>query len=400
MFDRLRSLFFVVIGFMIVGWLGLKIFRYFSHTTPPTFELRGIENNGTYARTAAGTIVANSSYKIATVTMALDGKEIVNKRIKAQQFEEPFSIDTTVFTDGPHTLTVEAIDTSYHRNSTVKKYIFNVDNTPLRVAFLESEYAADQGKTAHMRIQSNKKLAKAEMKLFASTYNFYAESDESTLYECFIPVSCEERPCEHMVTVNIQDLVGNATTLSCKVQVKPFEFKKQHGFTVQETKLSQEKELSMSMKILDEALEKWLKESPHKKCWSGPFEYPISVQRTSTPFGEIRMTPERGRYMHKGLDLINRPKCVVWAAQNGKVIIKDRFYLTGNTVVLDHGLGVFTLYAHLEEFADVEVGDMLKKGNPVGKLGMTGYATGYHLHWEVRVNNMPVDPTEWTSTVY
>ena len=104
--------------------------------------------------------------------------------------------------------------------------------------------------------------------------------------------------------------------------------------------------------------------------------------------------------MHQGVDLINNPKSIVWAAQIGKVIIKDRFLLTGNTVVLDHGCGVFTLYGHLEEYAELEVGDMLKKGSPVGKLGMTGNATGYHLHWEVRVNNVPVDPLEWTSKIY
>lgn len=376
------------------------MFRYFTHATPPTFELKGITQNGTYARTTHAAVTADTAYKIASVKITLDGKEILNERVKARQFEAPFTIETLSLPDGPHTLDVEAVDASYHQNRTDLRCNIFIDNTPLRVAFLDPEYAVDQGKTAHLRIQSNKKLARAEMKIFASTYSFYAESDESTLYECFIPVSCEERPLEHMVTVDIQDVVGDKAQLTTKVQVKAFEFKKQHGFTVQQSKLNQEKELSMSMKILDEALAKWVKESPRKKGWSGPFEYPISVQRMSTPFGEIRMTAERGRYMHKGIDLINRPKCVVWAAQDGKVIIKDRFFLTGNTVVLDHGLGVFTLYAHLEEFADLEVGEMLKKGNPVGKLGMTGYATGYHLHWELRVNNMPVDPIEWTNKVY
>jgi len=104
--------------------------------------------------------------------------------------------------------------------------------------------------------------------------------------------------------------------------------------------------------------------------------------------------------MHKAVDLINRPHCTVWAAQTGKVIIKDRFYLTGNTIVLDHGLGIFTLYGHLEDFADINVGSIVKKGSPIGKLGMTGYAAGYHLHWELRINNIGVDPIEWTTTVY
>ena len=98
--------------------------------------------------------------------------------------------------------------------------------------------------------------------------------------------------------------------------------------------------------------------------------------------------------------MINSPKSVVWASENGQVIIKDRYTLTGNTVVVDHGKKVHTIYAHLDSFADVEIGDKIKKGNPVGNIGMTGYATGYHLHWELRVNNVSVDPMEWTERVF
>jgi len=398
--DSFKTVVIAISTFVIVGWVGLKMFRYFSHATPPSFSLKGIENNGTYAHNANGTVSADTDYKVALISISLDGKEIVSNRIKSKQFDVPFSIDTTAVADGQHTLTIDATDASYHRNKTTKNFIITIDNTPLRVAFTDTEYNVDQGKTLLLRIQANKKLAKAEVRLFNKIHNFYPSSDESTLYECFVPIECEERPTDHMITTDVEDLVGNKTKLSCKVQVRSFEFKKQHGFTVQTSKLNEEKEISMSMRILDEALEKWSHESPKRKLWKGPFEFPVTVQRTSTPFGEIRMTPERGRYMHKGLDLINRPKCVVWAAQDGKVIIKDRFFLTGNTVVIDHGLGITTLYAHLEEFADLEIGDTIKKGNPVGKLGMTGYATGYHLHWEIRVNNVAVDPTEWTSTIY
>jgi murein DD-endopeptidase MepM/ murein hydrolase activator NlpD len=400
MIDRLRAPLIFGGCLLFFGWIGLKTFNYFTHANPPAFTLKGIDHNGSYARQASGIVSANNDYKVARITITVDGKELLTQWVKSKQFEFPFTIDTTTLADGQHTMDIEAMDSSYHANKTQKQYIFLVDNTPLRAVFADNEYRVDQGKTIHMKIQSNKPLANAEVKLFSKTFNFYPESDDSTTYECFIPVDCEERANDYMVTADIEDLVKNKAKLTCKVQIKDFEFKRQRGFTVGESKLAQEKELSMSMKILNESLEKWVNASPKKKLWSGPFEYPVEVQRMTTPFGEIRMTPERGRYMHKGVDLINRPKCVVWAAQSGKVVIKDRFLLTGNTIVIDHGLGVFTLYAHLEEYADIEVGDMIKKGNPVGKLGMTGYATGYHLHWELRVNNVPVDPLEWIKTVY
>jgi murein DD-endopeptidase MepM/ murein hydrolase activator NlpD len=64
---------------------------------------------------------------------------------------------------------------------------------------------------------------------------------------------------------------------------------------------------------------------------------------------------------------------------------------------LIHGWGIFSLFYHLDSFAgNYAVGDYVKKGNPIGKLGKTGYASGYHLHWEMRINNIEIDPLEWT----
>jgi len=104
--------------------------------------------------------------------------------------------------------------------------------------------------------------------------------------------------------------------------------------------------------------------------------------------------------MHRALDVINTPKSVIWSTQDGVVVLKDRFELSGNTVVVDHGCGVLSLFYHLDDFADIEVGQKIAKGNPVGTLGKTGYASGYHLHWETRVNNIPVDPMQWTKETF
>ena len=184
--------------------------------------------------------------------------------------------------------------------------------------------------------------------------------------------------------------------LDSKITVKAVSFPRQKGFSVAHEKLEEEKEISMSNKILEDAIAKWVEDSPNEKLWVGRFVLPIDVKRISTPFGEVRTTREKGRYLHKAVDLLNYPKSVVWASQRGRVIIKDRFLLTGNTVVIDHGVGVFTMYCHLENFSDINVGDYVEKGNPLGTLGMTGYANGYHLHWELRVGNVAVDPLQWT----
>ena len=393
--------FLILITIVALGlWVGNSLFVYFTHQSPPVVTLAGIEDNGFYTQQHTAAITAHNDYKIANVTLLIDGKEFLNNNIRSKNFELPFIIDTTTLTEGPHTLDITAADSSYHHNKTQSKIVFNVDNTPLRSSLLTQECVVDQGRTIHMKVQANKKLGQTSVKLFNKIHNFSAEADDSFVYECFIPVDCEERPSECLVTIDVQDMIKNAQKLPCRIVVRGFEFKKQRGFNVNAEKLESEKATSIDDKVLREALGKWLLESPKKKLWSGAFEYPIQVQRMTTPFGEIRMNPERGRYMHKGIDLINRPKCVVWAAQAGKVIIKDHFTLYGNTVVVDHGLGVFSLYAHLDSFANIEIGDTINKGNAVGKLGMTGYASGYHLHWEMLVNNIGVDPIEWTTKIY
>lgn len=407
MFTRLKVIGSIIVFSVIVIWGTRTMVRYFSYNTPPKITLQGLPEHAHCNKISKLTLVSDNDYKISDLAVFIDGKPIDLGRaqwISSKHMEVPLAIDTTTMHNGSHVLEAEIADASYKRNKTRSKWVFIVDNIPLRVAFFEPEYKVFQGKTLHIKIQANKQLESAKLTFLNKIYTYTPTEDGSTLYECFIPIDCEAIPQNTTITTQLEDRVHNTQTLSCPAQVCEFVFTKQKGYAIGSekisAKLSIERQISMSSSVLQEATNRWVKESPTKKLWTGPFDYPVEVLRCSTQFGELRTTPERGRYHHWGIDLINQPKCIVWASQNGKIIIKDRFEFTGNTIVIDHGLGVFTLYGHLEAFADINVGDMVKRGAPVGRLGMTGYATGYHLHWEVRVNNIPVDPIEWTNKVY
>ena len=405
MFNKLRFPLVVsgIIVFCLIGWIASSIYSYFSYNVPPKFSLNGIETESVFAKELKFTVCGDTGYKISQIGVLIDGKDVEfngTKNVGAKKFEISISTDIRTYSDGKHKLDVYAIDSSFNKNRSVQSTEFCVDNSPLMAAFIESDYKVDQGKTLHIKIQSNKKLAKAEVEFLSAKYECFPDSKGSTTYECFIPIEMEAGAADYPLTVELEDLVKNTLKLNSRVRVIEFQFPRQRGFTVKKEKLEEEKEISASAKVLDEALVRWLEQSPKEKMWHGPFELPVNVKRISTPFGEIRMTPELGRYMHRGVDLIDNPKAVVWASQIGRVIIKDRFLISGNTVVLDHGCGVFTLYFHLENFADINVGDIVKKGNPIGNLGMTGYANGYHLHWELRVRNISVDPLEWTKKIY
>jgi murein DD-endopeptidase MepM/ murein hydrolase activator NlpD len=388
---------------LVVLWIGGSTFRYFTYSATPEVRLVGMVRGGSYKGKVACSLEAQNGYKVYSTEFFVDDKPVnieQTKYIKSKEFKIPFELDTTPLAEGKHVLKMISVDSSYHANKSIDQFEFFVDNKPLQVSFEKSDYKVSQGRTLHIKLQTNKPGVAAKINLFSTDFTCCPESNDSVTYEAFIPVDCEQSSGPLVMQAEAVDKVGNTVKLSCGVVVNKVNFPRQRGFYVPAEKLNDEKEVSMDNKILNDALQKWLSNSPKQKMWSGAFEMPTVVKKISTPFGEVRVTAEKGRYLHKAIDIVNDPKSVIWASQNGKVIIKDRYLMSGNTVIIDHGLGVFTKYFHLDEFANIEVGEMVKKGSPVGKLGMTGYSNGYHLHWELSVNGVSVDPVEWTKFVF
>lgn len=124
--------------------------------------------------------------------------------------------------------------------------------------------------------------------------------------------------------------------------------------------------------------------------WTGPWGRPVAGRLTS-PFG-YRVHPIlRVRKMHTGVDLSAPSGTPIVAAGDGKVIYVGWRGGYGNTVIIDHGGGRTTLYAHMSGFV-CAAGQVVQRGQQIGRVGSTGLSTGPHLHWEVRVNGQPVNP--------
>jgi murein DD-endopeptidase MepM/ murein hydrolase activator NlpD len=111
----------------------------------------------------------------------------------------------------------------------------------------------------------------------------------------------------------------------------------------------------------------------------------------SSPFGLKRFFNGEPRAPHSGLDFAVPTGTPVVAPAAGKVILTGDYFFNGNTVFLDHGQGLITMYCHLSVI-DVKVGDTLTRGQVLGKVGATGRVTGAHLHWNVSLNDARVDP--------
>ena len=121
-----------------------------------------------------------------------------------------------------------------------------------------------------------------------------------------------------------------------------------------------------------------------------PFTVPIPGE-TGTNFGSRRIFNGEPRAPHSGADLHAPKGTPVRATNRGRVVLAKNLFFTGNTVIVDHGLGIYSLYAHLSRI-DVHGGEVVKSGQVVGLSGATGRVTAPHLHWAMRVQGARVDP--------
>jgi biotin carboxyl carrier protein len=124
--------------------------------------------------------------------------------------------------------------------------------------------------------------------------------------------------------------------------------------------------------------------------WEGVFELPTPGAVTSQ-FGNQRTYNGELKSTHFGVDLRADTTTPIHATNTGKVLLAHLFFMAGNMVLLDHGHGIYSSYAHLSEIK-VKPGDVVKKGDVLGIAGATGRVTGPHLHWGMRANGVPVDP--------
>lgn len=131
---------------------------------------------------------------------------------------------------------------------------------------------------------------------------------------------------------------------------------------------------------------------------SEPFVPPLDAGIPTAGFGDRRRyrMPDgsESSSVHYGRDMWAETGTAVIAAGRGRIVLAVERILTGNTVVIEHLPGVFTMYYHMDRL-DVFEGEMVVQGRQIGTVGETGFATGEHLHWEMRVGATPVDPGEF-----
>jgi murein DD-endopeptidase MepM/ murein hydrolase activator NlpD len=128
-----------------------------------------------------------------------------------------------------------------------------------------------------------------------------------------------------------------------------------------------------------------------ERLWRGPFRVPVEGGQPTGGFGVRRLINGQPRSPHTGYDWAAPVGTPVVAANAGRTVLVTEHFFAGRNVVVDHGLGLFTLYYHLTE-TRVEPGESVAAGQVIGTVGATGRVTGPHLHFAVLLNGARVDP--------
>ncbi len=203
----------------------------------------------------------------------------------------------------------------------------------------------------------------------------------------FIPIDFYEKNSSHIVEVTF----SNGTQMSKAIAIthrqkieKPLGIPEKLGGNTTAAAQSIVSNLERENAILNN-----IKTAP-TSLWSDAFSFPLPTIFVTDDYGYNRTTVGE-TIVHKGTDFRASVGTPVAAMNNGVVRISRMFTVYGNTIVVDHGKGIQTLYMHLSK-RNVKEGDMVKRGEIIGLSGMTGYAEGAHLHVSIKINGISIDP--------
>ncbi len=433
------------LGFLIILSLGLTGFVYWSagQTTPPTITIEQpagpVGQQGTLQFTAG---VGRTIFSGIDATLEQNGKTfplftLTNPgptaitRLDADHLRVSVLIGKVALPElqqGPASVTVTASRTSFLRirdvHTTLSK-TFQVTLEPPRIAVLSTKHYLNHGGSEFVvyratppDVASGVRVGTVEYRGFPASGAGIPGADPSLKVAFFALL--HDQPLDTRVVAFARDAAGNEVTASFVDDVFEKPFRKSRipiddrflGRVVPEilahspqVKADNPGDLLSGFLTVNGALRRingeqiaaLAQKSPAELLWKGPFAQ-LGNSQVEAAFADARTYIYNGKDVdqqtHLGFDLAVTANVPVVAANNGTVVHADWLGIYGNCVIVDHGMGIASLYGHLSSI-DVKVGDGVSKGQVLGRSGMTGLAGGDHLHFTMLVGGHPVNPVEW-----
>lgn len=207
-----------------------------------------------------------------------------------------------------------------------------------------------------------------------------------------IPVKTAAKAGDYVLTISID---GESFNRDIKVTDREFE---EQYLTVSPATLEETLESDFARAEFSEKAEPMKKVFTPQKLWNGEFILPLEAQyKVSTSFGTYRTFSNGSTEWHNAVDMATKGGTPVYATNSGNIIFAQYLQLTGNTVIIDHGMGVLSWHYHMRSIC-VSEGDFVEKGMKIGEVGTTGLSTGNHLHFGMTVGGIFTDPMKIVGT--
>ncbi len=219
------------------------------------------------------------------------------------------------------------------------------------------------------------------------------KNNHKTTWQALIGLPLKIKPGKHKISIIAN--TGSKTVKTFLVSKKDYETRHitiTNKRMVSPTKKDIERHYKEKPLIIA-ALKKWTENNNIQTNFILPVK-----GRFSSFFGLKRIYNKQKRIRrHTGLDIAAPQRTIIKSPAKGKVIRTGSYFFTGNTVFIDHGQGLITMYSHLNK-THVKAGQQLEQGEKIGTVGMTGRVSGPHLHWVISLNNTKVDPKLFIAT--
>jgi len=254
-----------------------------------------------------------------------------------------------------------------------------------------------QGQTLKIELFSHKPIQSATVKLSHNTFKFFKKSPKKKHKPkhqllSLVGISRKLAPKQYFLQFKIHFQDGTTYQPRYKFWVKSGLFKKESITLPPKSKaLSKNtKQINSENRILGAKL----KARKRYKYFTYPFMIPVKAGRITSPSGGLRVYNGKVMWSHSGVDFGKKLGAPIHAANHGKVTYAGSMMVHGNSILIDHGWGIISIYNHLKDIY-VKPKQFVKRGDIIGTMGQTGISTGPHLHWGLSVQSVRVDPLYW-----
>ena len=414
--------------FSIIGLLALAggAFMVFRDTTPPAITIGpDMEHIGKQSQLMVMVKDPGSGLASLEVVAVQAGKRIplLSETFAgaARNIEKPVTLDGKQIKEGELTIEVTARDASLYPFGDAglakaqKTYL--LDTTPPRIYVQSHTNNLNRGGCGLLVFSLSEKASVAGIQVGERFFPAHLQpgGNGQFLYYCLFAHPWDVKAADFKPMITAADASGNSATRSFHYHSNARVFRHDQinlsdsffertipefqGLVPNEgSLLDQYLYINGEMRKQNRAkLVEFSRQTSPTMLWNGPFvRLPNAANRAR--FGDSRDYMYKGKKVdfqtHLGLDLASVRQAEVPAGNDGRIVYADFLGIYGNVVVIDHGLGLQSLYAHLSSVA-VAAGDTVAKGQIIGRTGTTGLAGGDHLHYGIIVGGTPTQPFEW-----